>query len=79
MKNEAAAKVDAMIKKIFPAGRFLGDAKISEGLKKDMVTTLFAIAKGRSTCSAEAGHLPVCRLGSNASRQLICSPTNVLM
>ena len=79
LKEEAAAKFSELIAKIFPSERVLPVDKLSQNLKKDMVTTLFAIAKGRTTCSAEAGHLPVVRFGMTGTRQPICSRTEMLM
>lgn len=34
--------------------------------------TAFAIARGRQTCSAETGFLPVVRLGLKGTRRIVC-------
>ena len=68
-----------LVKKFMPDNYFVDEAQISESMAKDFVVTAFAIARGRTTCSAEAGHLPVLRFGAKGQRQVICTPTMSLL
>lgn len=79
MSDDLASRLEKAIRAIFPDCRYLAAGKITESLKKELTPTLFAIAKGRSNCSAEAGHMPVCRLGVRGTRQVICTPTEALI
>ncbi|CAK0826858.1 unnamed protein product, partial [Prorocentrum cordatum] len=91
IKPEGVEAFSSKIGAIFPG--LLADSKTTEAVKAHLTTTLFAVAKGRTTCSAEAGHLAVVRFGIKAlgmcisgapgalegTREIICAPTAAIM
>lgn len=56
-------------------GKVVPEDKILPDLKTSLKKTVFAVAKGHSTRSAETGHLASLRLGVVGTRQLIVART----
>ena len=64
LNKEGSEKFNAAVDAILPELRNLKDEKKkTEQIMPILNTTVFAIAKGRTTCSAESGHLAVVRYG----------------
>ena len=75
LPQDHRALISKLVESCFPTDYILPQEKIqNEKLKTDIAAVSgFVVAKGWITASAEAGHLPTCRLGMAGSRVVICA------
>ena len=68
------------VHKLFPEGHILDSAKIPDKIKNEqLVPAAFIVAKSWVTASAEAGHLPTCRIGFGGTRAVVAVHTSSLL
>ena len=79
LPKDAGMDMMATLHGYFPTDHILPSTKIMEKLKDILNPVAFIIAKGRLTTSAEAAHLPTCRLGFVGTRSVVCTPTRSLL
>ena len=72
--------ISDLIFKCFPKDYVMPVEKLTEKVKQEvLIPSVFIVAKDWATASAEAGHLPTCRLGVSGSRTVVAVRTLPLL
>jgi hypothetical protein len=79
MKDEQAKEVVDTMQPLLPKDHEVKLEHLHDGQAQDMRVTVFAVAHGRTTASAENGHLASHRLGFKGTRRMICTQTLPLL
>ncbi|CAE7259215.1 unnamed protein product [Symbiodinium sp. CCMP2456] len=72
LPQEQEKSISDLIFKCFPEGHILAREKLTDKINKEvLVPAAFVVAKDQVTASAEAGHLPTCRVGMSGTRSVV--------